>query len=105
MQHSIHATGAKRTTNAASRPVLAPAAIAEREQRPDRIAGLLECMADLLVELRTQRAEITELQSHRSDDPRAHMAIARLSELERSLAELGREAASVHRLLQHVRLI
>jgi hypothetical protein len=60
-------------------------------------------MADLLVQARSQRAEITEQWG--SDDPRVPEAIARLTELERSLGEVGVEAASVHQLLQHVRLI
>jgi hypothetical protein len=77
--------------------------IAEREQRPDRLAELLECMADLLVEARMQRVEIAQ---HRgSRDPRVREAIVRLFELERSLREVGVEAASVHQLLQHVRVI
>jgi hypothetical protein len=60
-------------------------------------------MADLLVETRTQSVEITQ---HRdSDDPRVREAIARLTTLEGSLGEVGIEAASVHQLLQHVRLI
>jgi hypothetical protein len=60
-------------------------------------------MADLLVETRRQRVEIAQ---HRgSDDPRVREAGARLAELERSLGEVGVEAASVHQLLQHVRLV
>jgi hypothetical protein len=60
-------------------------------------------MADLLVETRRQRMEIAH---HRSgDDPRVMAAIARLTELERSLGEVGVEAASAHQLLQHIHLI
>ena len=90
-------------TGAACRPLRTLAPIAEREQRPDRFAELLECMADLLVETRRQRVEIAQ---HRgSEDQRVREAIARLTEMERSLEEVGVEAASVHQLLQHVHLI
>jgi hypothetical protein len=90
-------------TGAACRPLSTPAPIAECEQRPDRFAELLECMADLLVETRRQRVEIAQ---HRgSEDQRVREAIARLTEMERSLEEVGVEAASVHQLLQHVHLI
>jgi hypothetical protein len=60
-------------------------------------------MADLLVEARRQGVEIAQ---HRdSNDPRVREAIARLTGLERSLGEVGVEAASVHQLLQKVHLI
>ena len=75
----------------------------ERDQRPDRFGELLECMADLLVETRRQRAEIA--QDPGSDDPRVAEAIARLNELERSLSDVAGRSASVHQLLQHVHLI
>jgi hypothetical protein len=90
-------------TDAACLPLGTVRPIAEREQLPDRFVELLECMADLLVETRRQRAEIAR---HRgSDDPRVRGAIARLSEFERSLEGVGAEAASVHQVLQHVHLI
>ncbi len=73
--------------------------IPEREQRPDRFAELLECMADLLIETRGQRAH-----DRRSDDSRVRDAITRLAELERSLGDVGAEATTVHQLLQHVHL-
>jgi hypothetical protein len=38
-------------------------------------------------------------------DPRVGEAMARLTELERSLEEVGVEAASVHQLLQHLHLM
>jgi hypothetical protein len=60
-------------------------------------------MADLLVQARRQSAEIAEHWGN--DDPRIPEAITRLAQLERSLGEVGAEAASVHQLLQHVRLI
>jgi hypothetical protein len=82
-------------------PTLAPSS--EREQRPDRFVELLDCLADLLVETASQCQRITA--SHVSEDPRAREAAARLAEVERSLGELSLEAASVHQLLQHLRLI
>ena len=77
--------------------------IPEREQRPDRFAELLECMADLLIETRRQRVDIAH--DRRSDDPRVRDAITRLAELERSLGDVGAEAATVPQVLQHVHLI
>jgi hypothetical protein len=89
--------------NATCRPLCTLAPTAEREQRPDRFAELLECMADLLVETRRQREEIA--QHYGSDDLRVSEAIARLTELQRSLEEVGVEAASAHQMLQHIHLI
>jgi hypothetical protein len=90
-------------TDADCRPLTTLVPIAEREQRPDRLAELLECLADLRVEARKQQTQITR---HRdSDDPRVPEALARVRELERSLAEVAAEAASAHRLLQHLHLI
>jgi len=77
--------------------------IPEREQRPDRFAELLECMADLLIETRRQRVAIAH--DRRSDDPRVRDAQTRVAELERSLGDVGAEAATVHQVLQHVHLI
>jgi hypothetical protein len=90
-------------TDAACKPLSTLAPLAEREQRPDRFAELLECMADLLVETRKQGLEIAE--NRGSDDPREREAIARLTELERSVEGVGLEAASVHQLLQPVHLV
>ena len=90
-------------TDSACTPLMTLEPIAEREQKPDRFAELLECVADLLVETRRQRGDISQDPS--SDDPRVTEAIARLTELQRSLGEVGIEAASVHQLLQHVHLI
>ncbi|MCW3066206.1 MAG: hypothetical protein JWN32_3378 [Solirubrobacterales bacterium] len=90
-------------TDAACTPLKPCVPIAERERRLDRLAELLECLADLLVETRKQRREIGQ---HRdSDDPRVPEAIVRLAEMERSLGDVAADAASVHRLLQHVHLI
>jgi hypothetical protein len=90
-------------TDAGCTPLETLAPAFEREQQPDRFGELLECMADLLVEARKQREGVAQ---HRgSNDPRVREAIARLAELERSLGDVGVEAASVHQLLQHVHLI
>lgn len=88
---------------AACRPLSALVPIAEREERADRFAELMEHMADLLVEARRQRVQIGQHRS--SDDPRVRVAVARLAELEQSLAGVSVEAASVHQLLRRVRLI
>jgi hypothetical protein len=90
-------------TDASCTPLSTLTPIAAREQRPDRFAELLECVADLLVETRSQRVEIAQYRG--GDDPRVREAIARLTELERSVGEVGMEAASVHQLLQHVHLL
>jgi hypothetical protein len=89
--------------NAACMPMRTFVPSVEREQRPDRLAELLECLADLLVETRKQRTEIA--QQLDTDDPRAPEAIARLAEMERSLGDVAVEAASVHQRLQHLHLI
>ena len=90
-------------TGAACTPVRTLAPTAEREQRPDRFAELLVCMADLLVETGRQREEISH--DPGNDDPRMTEAIARLAEMELSLEAVGIEAASVHQLFQRVHLI
>jgi hypothetical protein len=85
------------------RPVGELVPIEERELQPDRFAELLEYMADLLVEARRQRMAAAPYRNSR--DPRVRTAIGCLSELERSLVEVSVQAASVHQLLQRVRLI
>jgi hypothetical protein len=90
-------------TGAVCRPMNSHPPVAEVEQRPDRFAELLECLADLLVEARRQRVEIG--QTGASEDPRARELITRITELERLIGKVGVEAASVHQLLQHVHLI
>jgi hypothetical protein len=76
------------------------ATVAECEQRPDRLAELSARAADLLIETRKQRATI--IGDLGGDNPRVREALARLAKLELSLEELGAQAASVERLLQHV---
>jgi hypothetical protein len=90
-------------TDAACTPLRPLAPSTEHEQSSDRFAELLECMADLLVETRRQRVEIAQRRG--SDDPRVAAAIARLTELEHSLGDVGVEDASAHHLLQHIHLI
>lgn len=85
------------------RPLSPHPPIAEVEERVDRFAELLECMADLLVETRRQRIEITR--PYGSEDPRVREVITRLTELEGVIGEVGIEAASVHQLLQRVHLV
>ena len=82
-------------------PVLAPAV--EREHRPDRFIELLDCLADLTIEIRLEEHRLAHLQLGR--DPRARTALDQLRGVERSLAELSVDAASVHQLLQQARLI
>jgi hypothetical protein len=89
--------------DATCRPILTLAPVSEREQRPDRFPDLLARLADLLVETAQQRVEVAQL--GRSEDSRVREAAERLAELECSLREVSIEAASVHQLLQHVRLI
>jgi hypothetical protein len=90
-------------TAAACIPLSPPAPITEREQRPDRLGELLACMADLLVQMRSQQVEIAQYRD--SNDPSVCEAITRLAEIERSLKAVGVDAASVHQQLQHVHLI
>ena len=66
-------------TDAACRPLWTLSPITEPE-RPDRLAELLECMADLLVEARRQRLAIAEHCD--SDDVRVREGIARVAALE-----------------------
>lgn len=89
-------------TGAACRQIATNAPIANGPYRPDRFAELLECMADLLVEARREREDMGAQQGN---DPRVPEAMARLAGLERSLGQVGAEAASVHHLLQRAHLI
>jgi hypothetical protein len=91
-------------TDATCVPLRALGLTAECAQTPDRLADLLQCMADLLVETAKQRTDLAQHQRD-NDDPRVRDAIARLYELESSLAEVGAKAAAVHQQLQHVHVI
>lgn len=90
-------------TNATCRPSLSSVPLQEREQRPDHLGDLLECLADLLIEVGQQRAAVARL-AQRSG-PSAPKAVERLGWLEEAIKEIGVEAASIHQLLQHEQLI
>ncbi len=90
-------------TYASCRPLPLFAPVAEREDTPDRLVELLECLADLRIELGRPRAAIAERRD--GNDPRVHDAIERVAALERSLQTVGGDAAAAHQWLRHVRLI
>jgi hypothetical protein len=90
-------------TGPSCQPLSALTPMAAREQRPDRLAELLECLADLKVEVRRQWLALTQHEC--SDDPRVLRAIDSLSELERCVSDVGVEAAVVHQDLQRDHLI
>jgi hypothetical protein len=90
-------------TEATCTPLTMIAPTAEREQRSDRLGELLESMADLVVAVRWQREQIAN--DRAGDDPRVAEAIASLTQLQRTLAAVGVETASVHQQLQHVDLL
>lgn len=90
-------------TNATCRPASTITPVAEREERPDRLVELLECLADLVVAIPAQRKAISELAD--LNDPRVRQAVERLIVLERELRGLSVEAATVHQFLQHEHLI
>ena len=90
-------------TTATCKPSLTPISLRERERRPDRLGDLLECLADLLIEVGQQRAAVAQL----ADDarPGGREALQRLGWLERAVKGIAVEAASIHQLLQHEQLI
>lgn len=75
----------------------------EREDRPDRLADLLECLADLVVETHRCRGLLEQLPG--GSDVRVQTSITDLERLEHKLRAVGMEAASVHQRLVHERLI
>ncbi len=89
------------TPNCTPSPV--PASPLERERHPDRLADLLECLADLLIEVGHQRAAVAQLAD--GSGPASREALERLAWLERAVKGMGVEAASIHQLLQHEQLI
>jgi hypothetical protein len=89
------------TPNCTPSPV--PVPFAERERHPDRLADLLECLADLLIEVGHQRAAVAQLAD--GAGPADREALERLAWLERAVKNMGIEAASIHQLLQHEQLI
>jgi hypothetical protein len=90
-------------TSAVCKPLPALAPISDRDRRPDRFVELLACLADLLVETTRQRQAIAE--SDVGEDRRVREALQQLADVERSLREVSAEAASIHQLLQHLRVI
>jgi hypothetical protein len=86
-------------------PINGPAHVRERELRPDHLADLLECLADLVVETGQQRRVIEPLATNAAAGEPRYEAIRRLAALEDALKQLGLEAAAVHQLLQHEHLI
>lgn len=68
----------------------------------DRLAELLECLADLRVELAKQRLAISE--THRDGDPRARDVADRLADLEASIGSFSVKATAVHHLAQRAHL-
>jgi hypothetical protein len=90
-------------TDSTCTPINGPAHIRERELLPDHLADLLECLADLVVETGQQRRTIEPL-AERAAAP-SRDAVRRLAALEDAVRQVGLEAAAVHQLLQHERLI
>jgi hypothetical protein len=90
-------------TNATCIPSLSPVPPQEREHRPDHLGDLLECLADLLVEVGQQRTAVARLVER--SGPAAREAVERLGWLEGAIKGIGMEAASIHQLLQHEQLI
>jgi len=74
-----------------------------REVRPDSLGNLLECLADLVVETGQQRRALEPLAG--SGGAPTRNALRHLVALERSLRQVGLEAAAVHQQLQHEHLI
>jgi hypothetical protein len=69
---------------------------ADSHRTPDRIADLVTCIVNLLVEL--YRQPTSDAPYAAADDPRLHAAITRLQGLEGSFEQLPEETRSVHRL-------
>jgi hypothetical protein len=90
-------------TTATCKPSLTPVSLQDRERRPDRLGDLLECLADLLIEVGQQRAAVAELADGAGAAGRD--ALERLSWLERAIKGIGVEASNIHQLLQHEQLI
>ncbi len=74
-----------------------------RETRPDRLAELLECLADLVVETDKCRAALERLPTRA--DERVRSSIADLERLQIELHDVSVEAASVRQRLMRERLI
>jgi hypothetical protein len=90
-------------TNATCTPSVTSVSLQVREREPDRLGELLECLADLLIEVGQQRVALARLVD--GSGPVAREAIERLGWLEGAVKGMGVEAASIHQLLQHEQLI
>ena len=66
-------------TSATCTPSPTPVPLQEREHRPDRLGDLLECLADLLIEVGQQRAAVARLVE--GSGPAAREALERLMRL------------------------
>jgi hypothetical protein len=90
--HQAHPTNRAMTNGASSPP--RPIVPAAEPQRPsDRLADLVTCMVDLVVELYRQPTR-----NAADGDPRLRAAITRLQRLDGSLQELIAQATTVHQL-------
>ncbi len=90
-------------TGPACEPLMTLVPPSAREEQPDRLAELLECLADLVVEAHRCRGVLERLPS--CADQRVQDSIAHLEQLERNLRAVGVEAASVHQGLLRERLL
>jgi hypothetical protein len=87
-------------------PICSPVptvADAEAGHDQDHLAELLECLADLRVELAKQRLAISETQP--DGDPRVRDVVDRLADLEASLGSFSAKATAAHHLAQRARLV
>ena len=90
-------------TETECQPLMTLVPPSERETRPDRLAELLECLADLVVETERCRAALEHLPTRA--DERVRTSIADLERLQIDLHDVSVEAASVHQRLLRERLM
>jgi hypothetical protein len=69
----------------------------------DHLVELLECLADLRVEIVNERLAISEAQGDR--DPRVREVVESLADLEVSVSGFSAKAAAVRQLAQRLRLL
>jgi hypothetical protein len=87
----------------ACQPLMTLVSPSDREERPDRLGELLECLADLVVETERCRAALASLPA-RSDE-RVRCSIVDLERLQVGLHDVSVEAAAVHQRLRRERLL
>jgi hypothetical protein len=75
----------------------------EEERDQHHLVALLECLADLRVEIAKQRLAISE--AHGDGDRRVRDVVERLADLDASIGGFSAKAAAVCQLAQHVRLL